>query len=77
MFVTWHSYVFANGCGLILLQALFPSQFIFEKPRILFGHSCISFIVSICMGNYYISFLFLRYCACIEQHDIPIYFDVI
>ena len=49
MFVTWHSYVFANGYGLILLQALFPSQVVFEKPRKLLGHSC---IVSICMGNY-------------------------
>ena len=44
-------FVFANGYDLILLQAIFPSQVLFEKPRKLFGHSCISFIVSICMGN--------------------------
>ena len=38
MFVTWHSYVFANRYGLLLLQAILPSLVIFEKPRKLFGH---------------------------------------
>ena len=69
MFVTWHSCVFANGYGLILLQAIFPALVVFEKPRKLFGHSCFSFIAYICMGKYYVSFFFVRYCACIE-HDI-------
>ena len=70
MFVTWYSYVFANGYGLILLQAIFPHThklFFKNLENCLAIHVPISFIVSICMGKYYVLFLFVRYCVCIEH----------
>ena len=60
MFVTWHCYVFANCMVyLILLQAIFPSQVLFENLENCLVISSILFIVSIfvwenIMFNFYL-----------------------
>ena len=60
MFVTWHSYVFANGMVyLILLQTIFPSQVPFENLENCLVISSILFIISIfvwenIMFNFYL-----------------------